>query len=144
MESKKDDASSKLGVLLLKGWTMMEEACYDCNVPLMKNKQNELLCVNCNAIYLLEKGKLIKQLNQQTPVPTVPQGNAKKDILKSDLANIKSKKEVLETILIPYYKQKLQEATQNTHLSLKNVNLVEKLHNLLFASMDQLEIIKNH
>ena len=42
-------ASQQLGVLLLQGWTMLEECCDDCNVPLMRSRdKKQELCVQCN------------------------------------------------------------------------------------------------
>ena len=35
-----------------KGWTMLEEACDDCNVPLMRNREGEVICFSCNAHFI--------------------------------------------------------------------------------------------
>jgi len=44
---KQDIASKKLGELMLKGWAMLADVCEDCDIPLMRNRQNEKLCVSC-------------------------------------------------------------------------------------------------
>ena len=31
---------------------MLEDACYDCNVPLMRSKKGEMLCLGCNTTYV--------------------------------------------------------------------------------------------
>lgn len=36
-----DDVSKKMGAKLLQGWAMLEKACADCNVPLMRSKKGE-------------------------------------------------------------------------------------------------------
>ncbi|KAK8812349.1 hypothetical protein WA158_007583 [Blastocystis sp. Blastoise] len=40
-----------MGKYLLNGWTMLNENCpNNCNVPLFRNKENELVCPNCGPI----------------------------------------------------------------------------------------------
>lgn len=46
---KKEDPSKKLAQKLLEGWTMLEECCPDCFVPLMKpRKGGSAICVSCD------------------------------------------------------------------------------------------------
>ena len=46
--SKSDDISKKLGEKLIQGWAMLEDACQDCNVPIMRSKKGEMVCFGCN------------------------------------------------------------------------------------------------
>ena len=71
----KQDVSAILGQKLLEGWTMLEEACDDCNVPLMRNREGEVICFSCNAHFIKNQdGLYIKEvLQEQMPsVETVP------------------------------------------------------------------------
>ena len=37
-----------MGQLLLKGWTMLEECCDECSVPLMRSRDKKVeYCVQC-------------------------------------------------------------------------------------------------
>lgn len=44
---EKDQTSGKLAEKLLEGWTMLEECCPDCLVPLMRPKKGAAVCVSC-------------------------------------------------------------------------------------------------
>ena len=54
-----DDISSKLGVYLLKGWTMLASSCVDHpSVPLMREpKGTKCICVLCDDKYYVEDGE---------------------------------------------------------------------------------------
>ncbi|KAG1673711.1 hypothetical protein FOA52_010580 [Chlamydomonas sp. UWO 241] len=46
------ECSKSMGELLLKGWPMLAETCFDCQVPLMKDPASgDRLCVNCDRNY---------------------------------------------------------------------------------------------
>ncbi|KAJ3275527.1 hypothetical protein HDV01_000354 [Terramyces sp. JEL0728] len=47
--NSKPDPSRLMGKLLLQGWTMLENCCPSCNVPLMK-KEMETYCVSCEQV----------------------------------------------------------------------------------------------
>ena len=40
-----------MGTLLLQGYAMLEETCPDCNVPIMRSRSKEELCVVCGQAY---------------------------------------------------------------------------------------------
>ena len=44
-----------MGELLLKGWTMLEDSCIDCQCPLMRNKNMEKLCCSCGKWFNLRE-----------------------------------------------------------------------------------------
>lgn len=48
---RSDQVSKKIGEKLISGWTMMESACEECNVPLMKSKKANLICCGCDKDY---------------------------------------------------------------------------------------------
>eukprot|EP01017_Pseudomicrothorax_dubius_P019435 TRINITY_DN2137_c0_g1_i17.p1 TRINITY_DN2137_c0_g1~~TRINITY_DN2137_c0_g1_i17.p1 ORF type:complete len:241 (-),score=32.23 TRINITY_DN2137_c0_g1_i17:755-1477(-) len=48
---KTDDYSKKIGEKLLMGYTMLEQACDTCYVPLMRSKKKEVSCVGCGRIF---------------------------------------------------------------------------------------------
>lgn len=86
---KRDDSSSKLAKKLLEGWTMLEECCPDCLIPLMKPRKGPAICVGCG--YEWEKGR----------------ENAKK------LEQIQEKPEKVEKILEkPQTNEKIQEKVE--------------------------------
>jgi len=46
--STRKDTSAQMGQLLLQGWTMLEDVCCECYVPIMENKRaKKRLCVSC-------------------------------------------------------------------------------------------------
>ncbi|TNV74251.1 hypothetical protein FGO68_gene16246 [Halteria grandinella] len=47
-KEKAEEASKKIGQLLLQGWAMLNESCPECLQPIMKSKQGVRLCVQCN------------------------------------------------------------------------------------------------
>jgi uncharacterized Zn finger protein (UPF0148 family) len=50
-KKRENNASGRMGELLLKGWTMLGSSCDECNVPLMRNKQMDEICVVCEKNY---------------------------------------------------------------------------------------------
>ena len=50
--SRSNELSSKLAQKLLKGYTMLEECCPDCLVPLMRLKKEPAVCVGCDYQWL--------------------------------------------------------------------------------------------
>lgn len=50
--SKSNELSSKLAQKLLRGYTMLEECCPDCLVPLMRLKKEAAVCVGCDYKWL--------------------------------------------------------------------------------------------
>ena len=72
---KADDASAKIGELLLKGWTLLADHCKKCQTPLMALRGATPKCCNCDAndakIDVLQKqqnGKY-KELQQHNASP---------------------------------------------------------------------------
>ena len=62
-------ASQNMGALLIQGWTMMEESCDTCNVPLMQSRdKKQELCVECNKNYV----QSAKPVEVKKPVEVVP------------------------------------------------------------------------
>lgn len=43
-----DALSTAIGDKLLQGWTMMNESCEDCNLPLLRDLRGRMLCVGCD------------------------------------------------------------------------------------------------
>ena len=60
--AKRDKVSKAMGDLLLQGWTMLQESCDDCNVPLMRNKKQEMVCVGCDKWFVKRQGGAIVQM----------------------------------------------------------------------------------
>ncbi len=67
-KKREDNASGKMGELLLKGWTMLGSSCEDCYVPLMRNKQMDEICVVCERNYRKDLPKKV-----DTPAPVAQQ-----------------------------------------------------------------------
>ncbi len=47
---QKPDHSKAMSSKLIQGWTMLEECCPDCFIPIMR-KGKESICVSCNNAY---------------------------------------------------------------------------------------------
>ncbi len=69
-KKREDNASGKMGELLLKGWTMLGSSCEECYVPLMRNKQMDEICVVCERNYRKDLPK--KPESQTVPVQEKP------------------------------------------------------------------------
>jgi uncharacterized Zn finger protein (UPF0148 family) len=66
-----DQISRLLGEKMLQGWTLLDDVCLaeSCRgVPLMRNRQQQRVCVSCNAIYLTEAEAAQQALSKQTSV----------------------------------------------------------------------------
>ena len=59
-KKREDNASGKMGELLLKGWTMLGSSCEECYVPLMRNKQLDEICVVCERNYRKDLQKKVE------------------------------------------------------------------------------------
>lgn len=64
-KKRENNASGRMGELLLKGWTMLGSSCDECSVPLMRNKQMDEICVVCERNYR-------KDLPKPAPVQQPP------------------------------------------------------------------------
>jgi len=71
----KNDVSKKIGEYLIRGWTMLQEHCPNCIVPLMK-KEEKMMCVACGCTIIRPeefdptKHKIMNKPEQATPAPT--------------------------------------------------------------------------
>ena len=61
-KKREDNASGRMGELLLKGWTMLGSSCEECYVPLMRNKQMDEICVVCERNYRKDLQKKVETL----------------------------------------------------------------------------------
>ena len=79
-KKRQDNASGKMviltyltllqGELLLKGWAMLGSVCEDCNVPLMRNKEKDEICVVCDHNYRKDvPPPPVKKEQPPTPTP---------------------------------------------------------------------------
>ena len=59
-KKREDNASGRMGELLLKGWTMLGSSCEECFVPLMRNKQMDEICVVCERNYRKDLPKKVE------------------------------------------------------------------------------------
>ena len=68
MVDQKDNISveKKLGDLMMQGWTMLADACFGCQTPLMKdNVTKQIYCVGCEAwVCTKEKRKTGHKFNE--------------------------------------------------------------------------------
>lgn len=61
-----------MGNLLLQGWAMLEETCPDCNVPIMRSRSKEEICVVCENAY--KKSLISQSVNSTVDTEKMPQG----------------------------------------------------------------------
>ncbi|KAJ3303769.1 hypothetical protein HDV03_003546 [Kappamyces sp. JEL0829] len=102
--------SSLLGEKLLQGWTMMQESCPTCQeVPLMRNRNQELFCVGCDAFY---------NPNAKTPAtnasPAAPPPGARTTVSPAAKAAEPSQPAVRNAI--PDYQQTTAALKEKLHL----------------------------
>ena len=63
-----------MGTLLLQGWAMLDKTCPDCDVPIMRSRQNEEICCVCETEY--------KNKTEEKKEPQNAEKSAK-DVVKS-------------------------------------------------------------
>lgn len=71
-KSRSDEVSKKLGEKLVQGWAMLQDACNDCNVPIMRSKKGEMVCFGCNKSYKRTESEEAKQPETKTQAPKLP------------------------------------------------------------------------
>ncbi|CAD8212401.1 unnamed protein product [Paramecium octaurelia] len=145
-----DEASKKIGQLLLQGWTMLSESCIECLQPIMKSKQGVKLCVQCNREEKPDQSKAseakpqvqqekeipkmaVQQVQQQnvqfqqekqlTELPPQPQLEQRIKIFKDEPEQYKEDAQLLVSSQLKLYYEKLQ-------LSVSDINFC----NLTFIS----------
>lgn len=84
------DKTNKLGPYLLSGWTMLEDACPNCLLPLVRNKQKEIICANCGKDYQS------KQTDEDNQIQEIEADNKYVEIKEEK----KEKKSVVETKIV--------------------------------------------
>lgn len=78
-KKREDNASGRMGELLLKGWTMLGSSCEECYVPLMRNKQMDEICVVCERNYRKDLPKKV-----EAPAPVAQQPKVVEEIKKEN------------------------------------------------------------
>lgn len=66
---KRDDSSSKLAKKLLEGWTMLEECCPDCLIPLMRPRKGPAVCVGCDYEWEKDRSENPEKLDKSKEKP---------------------------------------------------------------------------
>ncbi|EDV24058.1 uncharacterized protein TRIADDRAFT_57151 [Trichoplax adhaerens] len=66
MRQKRSEASSLMGQYLLKGYCMLNKYCADCQTILLRDKNNQEICVNCHVI----EDKPLKQEEKKQKLTT--------------------------------------------------------------------------
>ncbi|OQR93698.1 hypothetical protein THRCLA_08380 [Thraustotheca clavata] len=77
-KKRRDAASSKMGEKMLQGWTLLGVHCpvEDCLMPLMRNRDGQMYCVNCEQYVLTEEEMAVKEAAEILPKvvkPTSPE-----------------------------------------------------------------------
>lgn len=104
--------------LLRLGYTMLNEACPECNTPIFRNKNGELVCASCNRkIIIVENKDSEKKLKEEQSVLV----NQNK--LLNDTYNVLKKK-------ITWILEKLDQEDQLLKIR-EYVNLLKDLYELL-------------
>jgi len=100
------DKTQKLGPYLLSGWTMLQEACADCLLPLVRSKKKEIICANCLYSFTEDGEKIQKpvQVNKDSPQQLE---KPKQQIAVSSEEKKKEKYISPEAILIPLLENKI-------------------------------------
>ncbi|CAD8046480.1 unnamed protein product [Paramecium primaurelia] len=146
-----DEASKKIGQLLLQGWTMLNESCIECLQPIMKSKQGVKLCVQCNREEKQDQSKIIepksqvqqqKEISTQLPVQQVQLQNCQiqqeKQIndlknqpqLEQKIQNFKEQQEIYKEEAQLLVSQQLKLYYEKLQLSINDINF----YNLTFIS----------
>jgi len=50
--TKLTEVTTKMGEKLLEGWTLLQQSCPGCSVPLMKDKNGTMYCLSCNTMVI--------------------------------------------------------------------------------------------
>jgi uncharacterized Zn finger protein (UPF0148 family) len=101
-----DELSKKMGDLLLQGWTMLEDTCYDCLFPYMRSRKGEVICVGCGPV---EKKKenppAVEKIYKLDPIHSSPEIIEK----KSETWEEESKESYKEVREVPKEPTKLEK-----------------------------------
>ncbi|CAD8053693.1 unnamed protein product [Paramecium primaurelia] len=160
-----DEASKKIGQLLLQGWTMLGESCIVCLQPIMKSKQGLRLCVQCNKEERIDQPKVqevksnitqekdtvqmvvqqvqqqniqIQQKKQISEPAHQPQLEQKIDNIKYDISNITRSKEDAQTLItsqLKIYYEKLQSSVDD--INFYNLNFLSEQINIIEQQVSQ-------
>ena len=73
---RRDVVPKLLGEKLMQGWMMLDECCLFCgDVPLMKSRKDELLCVGCNSNQKPEQVQVIEPQSEEVVTMSTAHGN---------------------------------------------------------------------
>eukprot|EP01083_Nonionella_stella_P194130 716177_1 len=86
---KSQDASNKLGELLLKGWTMLSEHCNKCQTPLMSLRGGASMCCICDSNTQKQKININKVQKIQSVTQPIKHNNNNKNDNVSPVNEIK-------------------------------------------------------
>lgn len=123
----RDDASKKIGELLLQGWCMKETSCNVCFMPHMKSRQGELICVICGPVNKPKESK-----NEELNKEKINQKNKETDgfyqISSSKTSTIEEKKQNIpeESSDIKFQKPQMKPNLNENTKSFENLDNQKK------------------
>ncbi|KAI8893918.1 hypothetical protein BC833DRAFT_606836 [Globomyces pollinis-pini] len=122
-----DRVTALLGKKLLQGWTMLQDNCPTCSIPLMRTKTKDILCVGCEKKYILQaNGSLDEVKSKVEPPKSAPVPKNSVDILEPTDTEGITKRLTAETNKFDFKKQKM-EVEQSSNDSSLQVTLKAKL-----------------
>jgi uncharacterized Zn finger protein (UPF0148 family) len=68
-----DELSKKMGDLLLQGWAMLEDTCYDCLFPYMRSRKGEIICVGCGPVNKKKESPPPEKIIKAEPIHSSPE-----------------------------------------------------------------------
>ena len=141
MSSQSKDPADKLGQLLLKGWTMLNEYCSieSCKCPLMRNINGQKYCCNCESwVFDNQKKREKKKFTELICVPNKKQApKAEKPKQEVQQGQQKNLRQVLDSKL-----DYLNEALQN-ETDLHQIEIISNGINLILDAYKKIDMIEN-
>ena len=129
------DTSKRLGELLLRGWTMLQDVCEapKCNCPLMRSPDGQKYCVYCETwVYPDKKPESKKYTELFSTKSQINKEIKKEEIKKEQKQEIKKeeKKDEIKEQIKENVKEEEKKEKQNVEIN-KNGSLVELMENKL-------------
>ncbi len=132
------DTSKRLGELLLRGWTMLQDVCEapKCNCPLMRSPDGQKYCVYCETWVYPDKKpeskKYTELFSTKSQIKKEIKKEEKQEIKKEQKQEIKKeeKKDEIKEQIKENVKEEEKKEKQNVEIN-KNGSLVELMENKL-------------
>lgn len=144
-DSSKKSIEAKLGDLMMNGWTMLADSCFNesCSTPLMRdNITKQVYCVGCEAWVINKERERIKEKVKFNEVVSL-EGRRNIALKESKKNNEVSKLEINSSKDFPNFREILENKLISMSHWLKNETDPDKCNSILDAMKKIMEMLKS-